>query len=356
MSKDILYPLRRLHGLLHEWTSAYTEMNAYFSASRGKTACIPGTPEHGNLGDSAIVLAQMAFLEQCGFLRENIKEIAFSQYPALRKAIIRAVDHSCLIAQMGGGNMGSQWMREENLHRQLVRDFPKNPTIIFPQTIYYSSDSQCEADRSRHVYNNRKNLTLVAREQTSYDIMRTLYPDTHVLLIPDIVLSASMNTFGAKSQKREGVLLCMRFDAERSMLDSTRHAIESAVTAVGETYRYTDMYAPCAVTKDNRTQCVRAKMEELASARLVITDRLHGMIFAAITGTPCIVFSNYNHKVKGTYKWIEYLPYIRYAESADEAQHLVSDLLALGPQVYDNTPLQPYFNELAGMVRKYAEN
>ena len=140
------------------------------------------------------------------------------------------------------------------------------------------------------------------------------------------------------------------------MTDSTRQAIEQAVTAAGEVYRYTDMYAPCAVTKDNRSQCVRDKLEELASARLVITDRLHGMVFAAITGTPCIVFSNYNHKVKGTYEWIRYLPYIRYAETAQEAQALLPELLEMGGQVYDNGPLQPYFEKLAGVVREYARN
>lgn len=42
---------------------------------------------------------------------------------------------------------------------------------------------------------------MVAREKQSYDIMTSLYPNTRVLLTPDIVLSASMDTFGAKPQR-----------------------------------------------------------------------------------------------------------------------------------------------------------
>ena len=35
-------------------------------------------------------------------------------------------------------------------------------------------------------------------------------------------------------------------------------------------------------------------MSEIGKRKVVVTDRLHGMIFCAITGTPCVVFSNYN--------------------------------------------------------------
>ena len=44
------------------------------------------------------------------------------------------------------------------------------------------------------------------------------------------------------------------------------------------------------------------KLTEFASARLVITDRLHGLIFSAITNTPCIAFDNLSGKVHGTYR------------------------------------------------------
>lgn len=359
MSKDVLYPLRRLHGWLIDNRIEQikkTTLRNEFRSKHGNIVVIPGTPDHKNLGDSAIVLAQADFLKKCGFASENIKEISFYQYLKYHKTISRSVSRDALITHLGGGNMGSQWEREERLHRMIVRDFSKNPMIIFPQTIYYSPDATLQAEESKDVYNGHKRLTVVAREEASNDMFRTLYPSANHLLTPDIVLSATMDTFGAKPQERYGVILCMRSDEERAMTDDTRLAMEQAIIAVGESFRYTDMYSNCDANKKNRETLVREKMEELASARLIITDRLHGMVFAAVTGTPCIAFGNYNHKVSGTYEWIRYLPYIRYAESVEQAEKWIPELMAMGGQTFDNKPLIPYFEELAQVVRKYANN
>ncbi len=254
--------------------------------------------------------------------------------------------------------MGNQWMGEEVLRRDVTALFPDNPTIIFPQTIYYTPDEagQLEQKQSVPIYNGKKNLTLVAREQTSCEIMGQLYPDTALLLTPDIVLSATMETFGVEPGDRDGVLLCMRSDAERSMSDEDRNAVEAALQEQGFSYRKTDMYCKEAVTKENRSDRVREKMQEFVSAKLVITDRLHGMVFAAITGTPCIVFSNYNHKVRGTYEWIKYLPYIRYAETVKDVERYLPELLEMENCQYDNSPLLPYFEKLAQVVKGYASN
>ena len=47
-------------------------------------------------------------------------------------------------------------------------------------------------------------------------------------------------------------------------------------------------------------------LNEISQLDIVITDRLHGMIFCYITGTPCIAFDNDNHKISETYKkWLE---------------------------------------------------
>jgi pyruvyl transferase EpsI len=356
---DLLYPVRRIHGWLFQIKQRQTQKSAlkkYLNHVSERITLIPGTPEHSNLGDSAIVIAQMEFLKNCGVDPECIKEVTFAEYKAFAGMIKK--QKVGLVAQLGGGNMGSQWLREEYLHRQITADFSNTPMQIFPQTIYYTEDAQGgeEKEKSVAVYEGHEQLTMVARETQSLRIMQQLYPNTKLLLAPDIVLSGTMDTFGVKPQRREGILLCMREDVERSLADSERQLMETVVRATGLPYRYTDTHCVGTVTKDNRRQQVKEKMEELASAQLVITDRLHGMVFAAITGTPCIVFGNYNHKVRGTYEWIKHLPYIRYAETATEAQALLPELLKMDEQVYDNGPLKPYFEELAQVVRAYAED
>lgn len=88
------------------------------------------------------------------------------------------------------------------------------------------------------------------------------------------------------------------------------------------------------------------KLEERASSKLLITDRLQGMVFAAITGTPCIVLNNNHYKVKGTYEWISTLDYIEYVADIAKVEKLyckrkckfyIKDTLfsELGNLVYD---------------------
>ena len=76
------------------------------------------------------------------------------------------------------------------------------------------------------------------------------------------------------------------------------------------------------------------------------------IVISAVTGTPCIAFSNYTHKVKGTYQWIKYLPYIRYAETTEEAIGYIPELLGMEHCRFDNSPLQPYYEKLAEAVRR----
>ena len=78
----------------------------------------------------------------------------------------------------------------------------------------------------------------------------------------------------------------------------------------------------------------------------MITDRLHGMVFAAITSTPCIALSNYNQKVKGTYEWIKHLPYIRFIEDENDIYKHIDELLKLDPYEYDNNFAMEYYEEI----------
>ena len=91
-------------------------------------------------------------------------------------------------------------------------------------------------------------------------------------------------------------------------------------------------------------------MQEFCSAKVVITDRLHGMIFAAITETPCIVFNNYNHKVEGTYQWIQYLPYIRFVNDVEDAEKHLHELLKIRYCKFDNEPLIQFYDKILNLI------
>lgn len=328
-----------------------------FVKSLGKmlknTAFIIGSPVYSNLGDSAIFLAQNQMIENSGW---RTKELTYREFYDLHNSVRRIIKKHNPIFGMGGGNMGNQWPAEERIRIDIIHEFPENPIIIFPQTLYFVGDSEAAIKDSKALYNSHRDLTIVAREQKSFELMTDYFPNAKLLLTPDIVLSTTMEDYGVIPETRSGVLFVTRSDPEKAVSDSTWEALEKVAAEAGKACRYTDMYSEIPVTKENRAECVLKKMQEFCGAELVITDRLHGMVFAALTGTPCIVFSNYNHKVKGTYDWISYLPYIRYVETVEEAEAAIPELLKMMDCHYDNTPMMPYFDELAKVVKENANN
>ena len=226
---------------------------------------------------------------------------------------------------MGGGFMGSLWPAEEEWRQKMLQDFCQHRIVVFPQTIYYEKDSDAKAimANSIKIYNSIPKLTLVAREHISYDLMKKLYPKCSVLLTPDIVLSMNQKIF---NQTRNAILTCFRCDKERNIsLEDEQHLIQNLKKKGYRVYE-TDMMSDVQITINNRKAVVDDKLRQFASAKLVITDRLHGMVFCAITGTPCIVLGNNHHKVEGTYEWIKHLDYIKYVTDITEVMRQIAHL------------------------------
>ena len=79
-NKDILYPLRKVHGTID---AQYKKLRAnlfivlYLSFPVGRKVLIPGTPEHQNLGDSAIVIAEKNSLKSVGYQQIELKKFLF---------------------------------------------------------------------------------------------------------------------------------------------------------------------------------------------------------------------------------------------------------------------------------------
>lgn len=354
-----LYPLRRIHGIVHEWLERKKkkwEFILYICYPLGEKYYVLGTPQHTNLGDSAIVLSEISFLKQCGIREKRIKEVTTEEYKEYKDILKARIRKSDKIFLHGGGNMGDQWFGEELLRRDMLSTFEKNKIIIFPQTIFYSDTTKGQKEEKNSIsFYNRNNLTIVAREYMSFERMKYLYPNANVLLTSDIVLSTNKDIFGVKQQERKGILLCLRSDMEKAMSLAEHKMIKEFLEKNNCQVRVTDMYSECAVTKKNRYDCVKRKMNEFATARLVITDRLHGMVFSAITGTPCIVFGNYNYKVEGTYEWIKYLEYIRFVKSVDEMEKAFLQLYSLESCEYNNIPILSNFENLTKIVKEYRE-
>ena len=157
---------------------------------------------------------------------------------------------------------------------------------------------------------------MIAREQTSFSLMKQHFPKATILLTPDIVLS--LNKVEPKSE-RKGVVICMRKDSEKSLSQQQNDfIIETANNHFGEVTYYDTHIGRSNLSITERKDELYKIWNTFKKAELVITDRLHGMIFCYITNTPCLVFQNNNHKVRETYDWIKRVDYITLMTSFSE--------------------------------------
>ena len=244
--------------------------------------------------------------------------------------------------------MGTIWIKTENLHREIIQKNPKSIIYILPNTVFYEDSvwGEKELQDSIQIYNRHKRMTIYAREHTSYDFMKHIYQD--VRLVPDMVLSLKKDDYAFD---RKGCLLCLRRDCEKTITQEQENVIQQQVAALfGNLVADTDMIKPGNVSVAQRESALNEKFAEFAGAELVITDRLHGMIFCAITGTPCIVVDSKSPKVRGCYEWIRHLDYIRFA---DRPEDIIGEYrqIPTGPHYYDNSHLTHYYESLAEDIK-----
>lgn len=309
------------------------------------------TPIHANIGDLAIAEAEVLFLKKY-FSEYNIIEISHPlsyRFTIKARQYIRSTD---LIMLHGGGNLGNHYIHEEHARRMMLESFPNNQIISFPQTVYYTDNEvgQKELEISQHIIKKHPNLTLIAREKTSYDLMQQYFPTTEVLLTPDIVLSMDETK---PTGKRDGVMMVLRTDGEKRLNTGEHQELDRLVRKFFGKVTYSDMIYHKEVNNQQRySEVLTSKFNEFKSYQLVITDRLHGMVFAAITGTPCIALANYNHKVSGTYAWIRNLDYVRYVEGLDNLEATIQELSALmGYTMYNSVELNDYYKLIVDKIK-----
>lgn len=350
MQKDILYPLRRLHGIFHEECLRQKKKREFRKSYQKafqvnpRTVLLLMTPEHGNLGDHAIAMAIFKFLNDIGI---SWIEVTDRQLQVMQRENLLGAMNGFPILICGGGNMGTLWMNVENLMREVVHCNPKSSITILPNTAYYEESDwgKLELEKAKQIYNHHRKLRIYARERSSLEFMNRVFQD--IELAPDMVLSMPQQ---GTEQVRQGCLLCLRADKEKTRTPEQEQLIrQQAQQLFGENVTDTDMVIPGSISTQQRESALQEKFREFSGAELVITDRLHGMIFCAITGTPCIVINSKSPKVRGCYEWIKHLEYIRFADDlstiAEEYRNMPQAI-----HTYDNSHLVHYYEELANDI------
>ena len=312
-----------------------------------KKVILIGVPRHNNLGDNAIAMAEEKFIKE-NLTDYKYYEVEEENVDEQLKEIKQNINNEDIILYHGGGNIGDEYLYVEEERRNLIKAFPNNLIIILPQTIYFKDKKELE--KSKEIYGKHPNLVLCAREETSYNVMKKEFKHNKVIFVPDIVTYLNETK---KGEDRSGLLCIFRNDIEIKMTAEEKQIIKMLSKKYFEKIEYDDTAVGNPIpTSELRKVKLEKMFDKYRRAKLVITDRLHGMIFAAITSTPCIALSNYNHKVKDTAKYLNYLGYVRYVEDVKELEKNIKELLNTKFLPYDNKELKEKQKEIIKIVHK----
>ena len=303
------------------------------------------TPNHGNLGDHAISLAEEQILN-------DKNKIAFMvmhhQIEYFVNDLYNFVEKKDVIYITGGGNLGTLWEHEQIEVNKVLEKFKNNKIIIFPQTIFYDKNkkSKYSLKRDKQIYENCRDLIICCRDKKSFDFCKENF-NVPILLFSDVV--TYLNFSEKINKNRRGILFCFRNDKEKVTVNS------KVIDYIKKQYKneeikYIDTVFSGKFNNKKGKKFLYDFLKKVKNSKLFVTDRLHGMIFAAITGTPCIAFNNKSGKVKGVYEWIsknnEYIKFVDNNSSLEKNIKAIKSLNINEDYKYNNVEIKKNFEKI----------
>lgn len=284
---------------------------------------------YGNLGDVAITESQVNFLKN-NFPNREVIEIPISSTYTSLKSVKKHLKKGDIVTLIGGGNISDLYEDIEHQRRFIIKKLRKYPIISFPQTIYFTNTEQ--GNKSKHktinAYRKHPKLYLFAREEKTYKFLKQYFKSDKIFLCPDIVLSKSLQ-ISNKNKKSEKIVFCIRSDKESAL---SKPKLENIINNI-KTNEI--IFTDTQINKNNMTIETRKKelnkiINLFSESKLVITDRLHGMILCAITNTPCLAIDNSNRKVSGVYeKWLKEKSSIRLVKPDKITNEMIEETMNL---------------------------
>ena len=285
---------------------------------------IMGLPEYNNLGDCAIGYATINYIKN-NFSSSDIFTVTEKECLARRNKIKKLIQEDDLIILQGGGNITDVYPEQQMIRKKILKTFKSNRIIIMPQTVYFTNSNYGKKQQrdTYRLFSTCKNLTLVCREKYTYSWVQNNFKGINSILTPDIVFSLP---YSKKDTERKGIILCVRNDCETSWMMNFLPEIKELCLKLDQRIIFSDTVIKENVLVEQYKKVIENKLDEFSSAKLIITDRLHGVIFSVITNTPCIAIDNFNHKIRGICQWMNEWSSVSYVNNFYELTEVISNL------------------------------
>lgn len=322
--------------------------NLYFK----KKIFLIGTSEHSNIGDAAITCGTYEFIRKY-FSDYSLIEISTFELNDKMKYIQKLINNDDVIFLQGGGNLGDKWLYEERLRREIMESFPNNKKIILPQTIFFSeSDGGIELNLSQKVYTSQDKLILFTRGEMSLKYAKDKFKNIPSYCNFDMALNLNYSF----NYDRNGVLCCLRDLNDESGLDEKKYNyIRSIIKNFDENYTFTNNLHCGDISKLSRNYVLQNQLKLFAKAKVVVTDRLHGLIFSLMTNTPCVVISSYNQKLEEFTNMLKNNKYVIFIDKdVNKLEVILEQFLNCNSSNYKNE-FSLEFSNLANIIKEFLD-
>lgn len=290
---------------------------------------------HENVGDNMLNYGEFVLMDyfsrnntECGVFQSMRKNVYCGRFGGFK-------DNSLAMWQ-AGGNWGDLW--GINMHR--IRSFlpmlQKNITIFgMPQSLHYNNNDlkQKEADELKKIIEqtigtvqSKHQIVLTWRQENSYNEALHLYPFVDNRLVPDIAFMIgpikNTNYWTIPSTNEVDLLFLLRIDKESRIRSNRQNdAIQKIIDNIQSTkdnitFRIVDwhdrkeFYEPRVAATPMQQLYYKGMFDYnsrfasavslLSSGKVVITDRLHGSIFAFLSLKPHVFIDQMYDKIQRT--------------------------------------------------------
>lgn len=323
----------------------FLKNNIYSNIYCNKKVILIGTSEHSNIGDAAITFGEYEFIRKY-FSDYKIIEYSSYEFNENLANLMNIINKDDLIFLQGGGNLGNKYLVEENIRRTIISSFPNNKIVILPQTIYFDNDT--ELNISKDIYNSHNDLTLFTRGDVSLNFAKKHFKNAKNYKALDMALNLNYNY----NFKRDGILCCIRdLDDESALNKEQYNMIFEIVNKYDQNYVFTNNLWLKDIKKIERNSIVYDQIKRFAQHKLVITDRLFGLIFSLITNTPCIVLSSYNYKLKEFTDMLKDNKSIKFIDKdIDKLDSEIKKMLKSSVNIHND--FSEWFDKIADIIKK----
>lgn len=274
-------------------------------------------PYFSNIGDSMIWEATLDLLKNV-----NHKCLYSASSDTYQKK--DGISTDVIILFMGGGNFGDIWKRHQDFRYRVMADYPDNPVIQLPQSVFFVSSENLKNDVtifSKH----RGSIMLCTRDEKSYELTKYNYPFAKSVLIPDLVLSLNVSKFDFKLTHEKLNLFMKRNDCEASLnaryekvpsdadirdwptmeklhiYFKIYYVLQKCLKKINVSKRILDKFTDMYYFHILRQSYIKEGICMLAQYENIYTTRLHGAILGWLLGKNVYIIDNSYGKCSGVY-------------------------------------------------------